>query len=74
VCVCVCVCVSVGGWVGGCQRLTVVTFLFFCFQMGFQREEALEGILIVGGDIGAAAELLASRRQQRLGPLRVLPG
>ena len=42
--------------------------------MGFQREEALEGILIVGGDIGAAAELLANRRQQRLGPLRVLPG
>eukprot|EP00277_Geminigera_cryophila_P014127 CAMPEP_0179451424 /NCGR_PEP_ID=MMETSP0799-20121207/35504_1 /TAXON_ID=46947 /ORGANISM="Geminigera cryophila, Strain CCMP2564" /LENGTH=47 /DNA_ID= /DNA_START= /DNA_END= /DNA_ORIENTATION= len=42
--------------------------------MGFQRDEALQGILVVGGDVGAAAELLSQQRQQHLGPLRVLPG
>jgi len=39
--------------------------------MGFQREEALEGILLVGGDVGAAAQLLASQRQQFVSALRV---
>ena len=39
----------------------------------FERNEALGGLLLVG-DVGAAAELLAQQRQQALGPLQVFAG